>query len=512
MITQDQSEVVAFLQGVREREAGEAVEVVETHISLVFLAGDRVHKLKRAVRLPYADFSTPQLRLEACEKEVRLNSSTAPRLYLGVRRITRDADGSLAFDGEGTLVDAVVEMVRFDQEHLFDRMATAGKLTPELMNEVAGAIVAFHRQAPVVHAGGGADNMRAVLDVNEAGFATSHVFAYDEVERFNARFRDAVEAHAALLDTREARGRVRRCHGDLHLRNICLFDGRPRLFDCIEFNDAIATVDVLYDLAFLLMDLWHRGLEGLANLVTNRYLDAADDDDGFVLLPFFMAVRAAVRAHVTATQAEESGDASHGLAEEARAYFDLALRLLEPVGPRLIALCGLSGSGKTTVAEALAPYVGAPPGARILESDRVRKAMFAVPPETRLGEEAYAPEVSEKVYRTLPERARPLLAAGGSVVVGAVFDRLEHRALIEQAARQSEVPFTGVWLETDPETLRQRVGGRKGGASDATLAVLERQLERDVGEIVWKRIDAGRDPAAIVDDILAETRTREAPT
>src|SRR5690606_38742884 len=148
---------------------------VEWLLSLGCLAGSRANRLKRAVGLPYADFSTPQLRLEACEKEVRLNSSTAPRLYLGVRRITREADESLAFDGEGTLVDAVVEMVRFDQEHLFDRMATAGKLTPELMNEVAGAIVAFHRQAPVVHAGGGADNMRAVLDVNEAGFATSHV-------------------------------------------------------------------------------------------------------------------------------------------------------------------------------------------------------------------------------------------------------------------------------------------------------------------------------------------------
>lgn len=505
LITEHQSEAAAFVRQSGARVAGEPVETIETHISLIFLAGERVYKMKRAVSLPYADFSTPQLRYEACEKEVRLNSRTAPGLYLGVRRITRDAGGRLAMDGEGALVDAAVEMVRFDQDQLFDRMATAGKLTPALMVEVADVIAAFHGEAPVVHAGSGVDNMRAVLDVNEAGFATSHVFAADEVERFNARFRKALETHAALLDAREARGRVRRCHGDLHLRNICLLDGRPRLFDCIEFNDAIATVDVLYDMAFLLMDLWHRELSGFANLVMNRYLDAAEDEDGFVLLPFFMAVRAAVRAHVTATQIEEDDHASGTLVEEARAYFDLALRLLEPVGPRLIALGGFSGSGKTTVAEALAPHVGAPPGARIIESDRVRKALFGVPPETRLGPEAYAPEVSEKVYRALPERARPLLAAGGSVVVGAVFDRADHRALIEDAPPRADIPFTGVWLSTDVEILQRRIAARHGGASDATLAVLERQLERDTGETGWQRLDAGRDPTAIVRDILART-------
>ena len=231
-------------------------------------------------------------------------------------------------------------------------------------------IVRFHRTAPVIHAGGGAANVAGVLDINRAGFATSHVFDESEVAAFDSSFRASLARHASLLDRRENAGKVRRCHGDLHLRNICLLDGTPCLFDCIEFNDQIATVDVLYDLAFLLMDLWHRGFPELANLVMNRYLDETDDEDGFVLLPFFMAVRAAVRAHVTATQVEEGAARSDGLVAEARSYFDLAEDLLGDHPPRLIAIGGLSGSGKTTIAEALAAHVGAPPGARIVESDR----------------------------------------------------------------------------------------------------------------------------------------------
>lgn len=502
MIVEDQSPAIKFLKQPSAYGLPEPVEMMETHISLIFLAGDRAFKMKRAVKLPYADFSTSTLRVAACEKEVTLNAKTAPGLYLGVRRITREGDGQLAFDGAGETVDAVVEMLRFDQEHLFDGMAVAGKLTPPLMADVAQTIVRFHRQAPIVHAGGGAANMKGVLDINEAGFATSHVFDPEEVGIFNAAFRKALHRHERLLDHRETAGKVRRCHGDLHLRNICLFDGEPRLFDCIEFNEAIATVDVLYDLAFLLMDLWHRDLRGYANLVVNRYLDAADDEDGFALLPFFMAVRAAVRAHVTATQVEESGRESADMAAVARSYFDLASRLLEPKSPRLVAIGGLSGSGKTTIAEALAPHVGPPPGARILESDRMRKAMFGVTAETRLGPEAYRPGVSAKVYRRLAEKAGTLLFQGSTVVVDAVFDDPANRALIEQAARDRNIPFTGIWLTTDAATLRTRVRDRKDGPSDATVDVLEKQLARNTGGPGWIQIETEKPVKEIVETIV----------
>ncbi|MEP9370706.1 AAA family ATPase [Mesorhizobium sp. KR1-2] len=502
MIVDDQSQVIAFLKEPRSYGIDSPVEVMETHISLIFLAGDRAFKMKRAVKLPYVDFSTPELRLAACEKEVALNSATAPGLYLGVRRIGRNQAGELAFTGDGETLDAVVEMVRFDQECLFDRMAMAGALTPQLMTEVARTVARFHEQAPIAHVGGPA-NMQAVLDINEAGFATSHVFRPEEVSAFVASFQNALARCSPLLDDRVAKGRIRRCHGDLHLRNICLFGGEPRLFDCIEFNDQIATVDVLYDLAFLLMDLWHRGLPHFANLVMNRYLDETDNDDGFPLLPFFMAVRAAVRAHVTATQVEESDAASEELVARARSYFELALSLLVDSPPHLVAIGGLSGSGKSTVAEVLAPWVGPPPGARILESDRIRKAMFGVSPETRLDVAAYQPDVSAKVYWTLCDRARAILAAGGSVVADAVFDRPDNRLLIETAARQGAATFTGVWLEADTGTLLQRVRERVRGPSDATVEVLQGQLGRSVGELGWQRVAAVGPPSSTADKILS---------
>jgi aminoglycoside phosphotransferase family enzyme/predicted kinase len=478
------------------------VEVLETHISRIFLAGDRVYKMKRAIKLPYVDFSTPSLRLSACLKEVELNSRTAPGLYLGVRRITREADGRPVLDGTGELIDAVVEMRRFDQSALLDRMALAGTLTPPLMTETARMVVQFHRGAPIVHAGGGAANLAGVLDINKAGFATSHVFSHDEVVTFDGSFREALVRHAALLDRRETTGKVRRCHGDLHLRNICLLEGSPRLFDCIEFNDQIATIDVLYDLAFLLMDLWRRGLLELANLAMNRYLDEADDEDGFALLPFFMAVRAAVRAHVLATQVEETKDTSERLAAEARSYFDLAKLLLRRSPPHLIAIGGLSGTGKTTIAEALAPYVGAPPGARIVESDRVRKAMYGIPPETRLPDKAYRPEISERVYSEMAWRAGLILSQGGAVVTDAVFDRKAHRESIEKEAGDRALPFLGIWLEADPTVLLQRIKERKGGPSDATVDILLRQLQSQADGVTWHRLDAARRQADVVTNIL----------
>ncbi|RVD49041.1 aminoglycoside phosphotransferase [Mesorhizobium sp. M00.F.Ca.ET.151.01.1.1] len=502
MVVDEQQSATAFLLDPASYGMAGQVEAIETHISRIFLIDGRAFKMKRAVKLPYVDFSTPALRLAACEKEVELNARTAPGLYLGVRRITREVDGKLVFDGAGQMVDAVIEMVRFDQSRLLDRMATAGELTPALMTAVARMIVGHHRAAPKIHNGTGSFNLMGVLDINEAGFGTSHVFTKREIETFARAFRTALARHSGLLDRREAAGKIRQCHGDLHLRNICLFDGEPRLFDCIEFNDQIASIDVLYDLAFLLMDLWHRRFPELANLVMNRYLDEADDEDGFVLLPFFMAVRAAVRAHVTATQVEEGSADSGKLTAEARSYFELARTFLQQTPPRLVAIGGLSGSGKTTIAEALAAHIGAPPGARIVESDRIRKAMHGVPAEARLPDKAYRPDVSDRVYNEMAWRAGLILSEGGSVVADAVFDRPADRERIEKAARDRGIPFFGFWLEADPLVLWRRVSERKGGPSDATVDILSRQLQRKAGQASWRRTDSDRKPV----DIAAELR------
>jgi aminoglycoside phosphotransferase family enzyme/predicted kinase len=501
MITEDQSVTISFLKDALSVSSA-PVEMMETHISRIFLAGQRAYKMKRAVNLPYADFSSAEKRLAACRKEVELNTPTAPGIYLGVKTITLETNGGLALGGGGQLLDALVEMKRFDQSLLLDHIATSGGLTPTMVTSLARAIVKFHRLAPIVRGSNGTANMLAVLKVNEAGFATSHVFSAKEVRDLTAAFDRTLTQLANLLDRRERSGKVRRCHGDLHLRNIFLLEGEPCLFDCIEFNDQIATTDILYDLAFLLMDLWHRGYAEFANLVINRYLDETDEDDGVGALPFFIAVRAAVRAHVIATQAEDAGDKAISLAGEARSYFQLAQSLLRPVSGQLVAIGGLSGSGKSTLAEALAPRIGAASGARIIESDRIRKAMHGVLPETRLPLAAYRPEISAKVYQEMVWRVRLILAEGGTAVANAVFEKAHNRQMIEKAAAEGRHAFSAFWLHGDPALLRRRVATRVGGASDATVDILARQVSHETGDIEWLQMDATQPTETLCRDVL----------
>lgn len=472
--------------------AGAEIAVHRTHISIVLLAGARALKLKRAVRLPYLDFSTPALRLAACDRELELNRRTAPRLYRRVRRITRDADGRLALDGAGVLVDAVLEMDRFDDDCLLDRVARRGGLTALMAERLAGAIARFHAaESPAP--GGGADAMAAVLDANRQAFAHAGVLDPAAVAALDEALRQRLSRLAPLLDARAAAGLVRRCHGDLHLRNICLLDGEPTLFDCLEFSDALATIDVLYDLAFLLMDLCHRKLPDMANVVFNRYLDAWGDSGGVALLPFFMAVRAQVRAHVEAAQSrgdDERDDNGGSHAGQARAYLDLSRTLLRHPPARLIVVSGPSGSGKSTTAAAIAGRLGALPGARVISSDRVRKRLHGVDARTALPPDAYRPEVSRRVYDAMVSEAELLLAQGWTVIADAVFNHPESRLRIEDCARQAGVPLRCLWLTAPPEVLRARVAARRNDPSDADPSVLERQLARTTPPAHWIHVDA----------------------
>jgi aminoglycoside phosphotransferase family enzyme len=314
-------------------------------------------------------------------------------------------------------------MTRFDQDDLFDRMAARGALSAPLMSRLADGVMAFHRDAEPRIGADGADIMRRVVDGNRRGIArrTGDVFDTDIAERFFTLLDAALQDCAPLLGVRARRGMVRVCHGDLHLRNICLLDGAPTLFDAIEFNEALSVIDVLYDLAFLVMDLVHRDLGDLANLVLNRYLQRSEDYGGLAALPLFFSCRAAVRAHIGAAAADAQTDPAEAdrLYDEARRYLDLGLGFLERSGPRLLAVGGLSGSGKTALARALAPTLGAPPGAVHLQSDVIRKLMFSRVPEARLDAEAYAEPVSRTVHDRLHQRAAAALAAGCSVVCDA---------------------------------------------------------------------------------------------
>ncbi|PWB82667.1 MAG: aminoglycoside phosphotransferase, partial [Methylocystaceae bacterium] len=495
-----QNEVVRFLMA----QGDGASETIVTHISIVVLTTDRAFKLKRDVVFPYLDFHTPQIRLAMCEREFALNRRTAPTLYVAVRRVTRGADGALRFDGDGELVDAVVEMRRFEQEALLDRLALGGALTAPIVERLAERIAVFHDGAEIDRRRGGAAVMASLIDLGEtSSLSASQIVSAAERVALADGLRETALRHGALLDARRDAGKVRRCHGDLTLRNICLVDGEPTPFDCLEFSDDLATIDILYDLAFLLMDLWRRGQRSLAALALNRYLDHRDETDGLVLLPFFMALRAAIRADVAAAQVVEATGDRAALAKETRDYFDLAVSLLHPAAPRIVAIGGLSGTGKSSVAAQLAPLVGPAPGARALNSDRLRKKLFSVAPTTRLGEDAYAPEVSARVYEMLQSEAARAATAGWAAIADAVYAREGERDALERAARDAGVPFAGFWLEAHPSVCDQRVAKRRDDVSDATRDVLARQRGYDTGEIAWTRIDASRAVEEIAKDIAS---------
>ena len=507
----EQNETVAFLsEGASYGLPGAAVEQIVTHCSRIFLVGDRAYKLKRAVRFSYLDYSTLTQRERFCRAELALNRRTAPDIYLRLRRVTRTAAGNLALDSEGAAVDWLLEMRRFREEDLFDRMAAARRLTPALMRDLADEIFAFHRDAEIVPDRGGAAALERTLSINHDNLAlASPPLDRGAIDRLRQASSALLAKVGALLDARRRAGKVRRCHGDLHLRNICLHDGRPMLFDCIEFNDDFACIDVIYDLAFLLMDLVQCGLDAYANLVFNRYLDRGDESDALAALPLFLSARAAVRAHVmgmlVSTGTPEQAAAA---AASAQAYLALALALLKPSPPRLIALGGLSGTGKSSVAQSLAPSFGPAPGARLLRSDVLRKRLAGVAPEIALPRESYSLAAAQRVYAALDREAAAALAAGYTAIVDATFLREEERQAIEAAANAAGVPFVGLWLEAPREVLTRRIAARRGDASDADRAVLDWQLGLDPGAIRWHRVDAAGDLA----DTIAAARALSATT
>lgn len=483
-----QQEIVDFLVA----QDGGPCEIITTHISIVVLGASCACKIKRAVCFPYLDFSTPELRHQMCERELRLNRHYAPELYLDVRRITREKDGRLALNGAGAPVESVVVMRRFADDMLFDRMAQDGRLTRDMIDSLARRIARFHHAASPDFMRGGARALGESLDRAIEALRQTGLAPTAEVDALAEKLSGALASHRELIEIRRRAGAVRLCHGDLTLRNICLYEDTPTPFDCLEFSDDIATIDVLYDLAFLLMDLWRAEAQDLANLALNRYLDVRDESDGLPLLPFFQSFRATIRAHV---------EASQGHRDIAQGYLTLAQTLLTPPRARLIAIGGFSGSGKSSVAAALAPRLGVAPGARILNSDRIRKQMFNVPPTARLPASAYAGDVSEKVYRQLFDAARETLTRGWPVIADAVFDRPEDRAAIEACARQLNAPFQGLWLDADFDRRAARVDRRVDDVSDATRDVLSRQMAKQTGVIDWRRLDATRDVSALVAEI-----------
>ncbi len=487
----DQADVVAFLDQGHAFERTRPTRI-DTHCASIFLVGDRAWKLKRAVRFGYLDFSTFDKRHAALEAELRLNRRTAPDLYLALHPITREAGGRLAIDGAGDVVDWLLEMRRFPDDALLIHIADHGQLDERLLMRLADHIGAFHSAAEADRAHAGAISFRRVIDGNIASMgAFPDILDPDKAKHLGDSLLQMTDDMAPLLDARAREGRVRHGHGDLHLANIALIDGEPTLFDCLEFSVELATIDVLYDLAFLLMDLWHRNLRTEANIVFNRYLDLSPaDESGIGLLPLFLSVRAAIRAHVLAAQSLRAPE-DRALAQNARSYLELALAMLVSASPRLVAIGGLSGTGKSSLARRLGGVVGGAPGARIYRNDVLRKRLAGLSPEARLPRGSYSAQAAARVYETTDRMAASALALGQSVVADAVFAQRVERERIEAVGRQSGVPFDGLWLEAAATARLSRVGTRGADASDADVAVAQAQSQLEIGDLgAWHRVQA----------------------
>jgi aminoglycoside phosphotransferase family enzyme/predicted kinase len=478
---------------------GAAVKRVDTHAGVVFLAGDRAFKLKRAVKFPFLDYSTLDKRKAACEAEIAVNRPYAPQLYCGVVAITREANGRLAIGGKGEPVEWAVEMRRFDETQTLDHLADAGRIDMALADAIGRAIAAAHARTPEAPVDPWIAALMSYIDEHASMFAAlPPVFDAGANERLAAASRATYARLMPLMAERGRRGLIRRIHGDLHLGNIALIDGRPVLFDAIEFSDIIGSGDLLYDLAFVLMDLTERGLGEAANIVLNRYLANTRRDadlDALAAMPFYLSMRASIRARVTAARLEQASEAERpAIAQRARGYFDWALRFITPSAPVLVAVGGLSGTGKSALARALAPAIKPAPGAVVVRSDVERKALFGKAETEPLPSDAYTPATTLGVYCTIADKARRAVAAGHSAIVDAVFATPSEREGIERSAAVLGVPFHGLFLVADLDTRLARVGGRRGDASDADAAIARAQESYELGALGWTRIDASGTP------------------
>jgi hypothetical protein len=493
-----QNEVFAFLADSATHN-GAPVLRIDTHAASVFLAGAAAYKIKRAVRFPFLDYSTLERREAACKAEIAVNQAFAPAIYRRVIAITRDSDGRLSIGGDGTPIEWALEMRRFDETRTLDRIADAGGINPPLAEALGCTIAAAHAKIPAVDHQPWITSIASIIVQNDQEFEQAAALFSPEAARDLRRLSEArLQSLRPLLVARGQAGLIRRCHGDLHLGNVVLIDGAPVLFDAIEFDPLIAAGDVLYDLSFLLMDLIERGMRPAANIVLNRYLRQTrhpDDFAGLAALPLFLSLRAAIRAKVMAAQAMRAGiRITPGLADQARDYFALALRALRPPAPRLIAVGGLSGTGKSQLAVALAPGLLPEPGAVVLRTDIERKVMLGVAETSRLPPSAYSSDVTDRVYARVGDAAQRIAGAGHCVIVDAVFAKPEERNAIAAVARSAGVQFDGLFLAADLNTRLERVGDRVMDASDAGPAVAREQESFDIGPLDWARIDANGSP------------------
>jgi aminoglycoside phosphotransferase family enzyme/predicted kinase len=464
----------------------EAVESIETHISWVFLAGEYAYKVKKPVDLGFLDFSTLEARRFYCEEELRLNRRTAPELYLGVVPITAGGAG-LRLGGAGEAIEYALKMRRFPQAALADSLARSGELGDGQIDAIAAVVAAFHAlvpAAPEESAFGAPEHVAALglANFEQLGKLDADPGDAARLERLRAWTGSEGSRLREIFAARKREGFVRECHGDLHLRNMVFLEGRPVPFDCIEFNPQLRWIDVMNEVAFVVMDLLEHRLQARAWRFLNAYLEITGDYAGVRVLRYYLVYRAMVRAKIACIRTHQPrvDETARGAAErQYRDYLGLAESLSASGHPALVVMHGLAGSGKTTVAQAMLEHIGA---VRV-RSDVERKRLHGLAARARTHAAPYAgiyaPKTTRLTYDRLKQAVRDIVESGRAAIVDAAFLRRADRETFRGLADELGARFLIVWCRASEAALRRRVAQREAAGNDASeagVAVLENQL------------------------------------
>jgi aminoglycoside phosphotransferase family enzyme/predicted kinase len=484
-----QARLVASLRDAVAREtANPGVALIETHISYVLLTGNHAYKIKKAVGLDFLDFRTLSARRYFCQEEFRLNRRFAPELYLEVVPITGTADAPV-IGGHSPAIEYAVKMREFSQTSLASEVLARGDLTAGDIDALAAAIASAHQSASKASASDAFGAPERILDAALGNFRqirplldrAEELAAVAELERLE---RWTVQEHgrrSPAMARRRSEGRVRECHGDLHLGNIAFVGRLPTMFDCIEFNEEMRWIDVMSELAFAVMDLRDRGRPDFAHRLQNAYLETSGDYDGLHVLRFYLVYRAMVRAKIArlrATQVSNVAAKSAALAEF-HGYLRLALHYVEPRQASLVITHGLSGSGKSTLAQALLEHTGAVRIRTDVERKRRPDRPDQAPAGQAIGAGLYTTEATRETYARVLALACMACENGYPVIADATFLKRWQRQAFRAMAREIGVPFVVASCAASASTLRERITRRLAGGGDASqadLAVLEHQL------------------------------------
>jgi len=461
----------------------EQIKLVETHISWVILTGDFAYKIKKPLSLGFLDFSSLEKRKHCCEEELRLNRRTAPDIYLEVVTINGTKEKPQLSSNDET-IEYAVKMKQFPQQSQLDCVLLNNRLTPEVVNAFAQMIADFHQSAAVADSSSEYGNDYHVLEpVNEnlqqILDRVKDDNCYTTIKQLEQWIKASHKTLLPLINKRKEMGFIRECHGDLHLRNLAWIDHQAIAFDCIEFNPYLRWIDVISDIAFLVMDLQARNETALAQQFLNSYLESTGDYNGTQLLSFYMVYRALVRAKVDAismTQTHTSSINDNDAKIEFYSYLNLARSYTQKHPIKLIILHGVSASGKTSFSQKLLNFI---PAIRI-RSDVERKRIFKLKIKDNThaspGKDIYTKEISIKLYDKLEQLSKMVINAGYSVIIDAAFLEKDKRDQFKALAKSQNAEFFILSFTVSDDILRQRITQRTGDASDADLSVLETQL------------------------------------